>query len=144
MPSVYITSNSTKACPGLQTLVSAIVYIHDSTEPDISHACPLNTSGQRSKGSIKTSGMLTSFMHFSENKVETEQWLSQREDFRTLTPRTHPTRRVRLCHRQRLLVNSPVSLLLAITAEGHTSVKRLNSRKKTLEKKKGRSYVTSG
>lgn len=44
------------------------------------------------------------------------------------------------------LGKQPVSLLLAITAEGHTSVKSLDSRKKTREKKekKGRSYVTSG
>lgn len=42
------------------------------------------------------------------------------------------------------LGKQPVALLLAITAEGHTSVKSLDSRKKNEEKKKGRSYVTSG
>lgn len=42
------------------------------------------------------------------------------------------------------LGKQPVALLLAIIAEGHTSVKSLDSRKKNEEKKKGRSYVTSG
>lgn len=38
----------------------------------------------------------------------------------------------------------PIAVLLPIIAEGHTSVKSLDSREKNEEKKKGRSYITSG